>query len=107
MIKRLISVCTLMIVGLTLGMAASELLVRAFVPLSDFLWQWDPLIRTKLIPGVRGRSVKPGLYDVVVRVNSAGFRDKEHSIEKPPGVRRVALVGDSVVEALQMPFEDS
>jgi lysophospholipase L1-like esterase len=105
--KRLISVCLLMVFGLGLGIASSELLARMFVPLSDFLWQWDPAIGMKLIPGKHGRSVKPGLYDVSVQVNSAGFRDREHALDKPAGIRRVALLGDSVVEALQVPFEES
>jgi hypothetical protein len=61
----------------------------------------------RLIPGKHGRSVKPGLFDVAVEVNSAGFRDREHSPDKPPGVRRIALLGDSFVEAIQVPFEQS
>jgi lysophospholipase L1-like esterase len=105
--RGFVSVCLLMVFGLALGIFCSEVLVRAFVPLSDFLWQWDPLIGMKLIPGKRGRAVKPDLYDVFVEVNSAGFRDREHVLHKPVGVRRVALLGDSVVEALQVPFGDS
>ena len=107
MTKRLISLGLLIFLGLTLGTASSEALVRMFVPLSDFFWQWDPVIGMRLIPGKQGRSVKPGLYDVFVRVNSAGFRDRDHAVDKAPEKRRVALIGDSVVEALQVPFEDS
>lgn len=107
MTKRLITICLLMFAGVSVGVLSSEAMVRMFVPLSDFLWQWDPLIGMKLIPGKQGRSVKPGLYDVSVDVNSEGFRDREHSVAKPDGVRRVALVGDSVVESLQVPFESS
>ncbi len=97
----------LVIFGVSLGIAASEGVVRLFEPLSDFLWQWDPVIGMKLIPGKKGRSVKSGLYDVPVEVNSVGFRDREHPLEKPIGVRRIVLLGDSVVEALQVLFEES
>jgi len=30
-----------------------------------------------------------------VALNPQGFRDREHEISKPPGVRRIALIGDS------------
>ncbi len=91
--------------GLCLGVAASEVLVRLVVPLSDFLWQWDPLIGMKLVPGKHGRSVKAGIYDTAVEVNSAGFRDREHTLTKSPDVCRIALLGDSFMEALQVPFQ--
>ncbi|MDA0284279.1 MAG: SGNH/GDSL hydrolase family protein, partial [Planctomycetota bacterium] len=38
-------------------------------------------------------------------INSAGFRDREHSLENPQGVIRVAVLGDSYIEALQVPVE--
>src|SRR5262245_31634234 len=105
--KRLLfaSITAVFAVGVAAGLL--ELGVRLFHPTSDFLWQWDPHTGMRLIPGKRGRSVKPGLFDVAVEVNSAGVRDREHSLDKPPGVRRVALLGDSFLEALQVPFEQS
>jgi hypothetical protein len=36
------------------------------------------------------------------RLNSAGLRDSEHSITKAPGVFRIALLGDSATESLQV-----
>jgi len=44
-------------------------------------------------------------FSVRIRSNSSGFRDTERSIDPDPGVTRIALLGDSVVEALQVPFE--
>src|SRR5437870_7682252 len=105
--KRLVTLCILIGFGFALGVVSSELLVRELFPVSDFLWQWDPVIGMKLIPGKRGRWVKQGIYDVSVEVNSAGFRDREHAVEKPRGVHRVILLGDSQVEALQVPFEET
>ena len=93
--------------GLAAALVAFEVVVRVFFPMSDFLWDWDPVIGMKLKPGRRGRSILPGVYDVAVEVNSAGFRDREHAIAKPPGTKRVVLLGDSFLEAVQVPFEDS
>ena len=45
-----------------------------------------------------------GPVDGVHRVNTWGQRDREHTIEKPPGVRRIALVGDSFLEESERPL---
>ncbi|MBX3228097.1 MAG: SGNH/GDSL hydrolase family protein [Labilithrix sp.] len=40
--------------------------------------------------------------DTTVSFNSAGMRDVEHAIAKAPGVYRIAVMGDSYTEALQV-----
>ncbi|PZM85280.1 MAG: hypothetical protein DKT66_03615 [Candidatus Melainabacteria bacterium] len=37
-------------------------------------------------------------------LSSAGLRDVEHRTEKPAGVKRILLLGDSMVEGLQIPL---
>ena len=44
---------------------------------------------------------------VHVEFNSMGFRDLEHSLEKPSGVRRVVVIGDSFSEAIQVNLEET
>jgi lysophospholipase L1-like esterase len=39
--------------------------------------------------------------------NSAGFRDKERSLVKPAGTRRVVVLGNSMIEAWQVKFEQT
>ena len=39
--------------------------------------------------------------------NSAGMRDHEHELTKPPGVFRILVLGDSFMEANQVKFEDA
>lgn len=42
-----------------------------------------------------------------VRTNRLGFRDRDHRRQKPAGVLRVAVLGDSFTEAVQVPIEDT
>ncbi len=39
-----------------------------------------------------------------VQINSAGMRDKEHSVARPPDTLRIAVIGDSMAEARQVPL---
>jgi hypothetical protein len=42
-----------------------------------------------------------------VSINCEGLRDREHTKQKPPGTLRVAVVGDSYAEALQVNVADA
>jgi lysophospholipase L1-like esterase len=50
----------------------------------------DPGLRFELRPGGVARA------EVVYRVNALGLRGPETTLEKPPGVKRVAVLGDSI-----------
>jgi hypothetical protein len=63
----------------------------------------DPDRGWALRPGAHGRWRKEG--DAEVRVNRDGMRDEEHPVAKPPGELRIAVLGDSCVESLQVPAE--
>src|SRR5690349_37900 len=56
-----------------------------------------------LRPGARGWQTEEGR--AYVRINSDGLRDREHTFTKPEHTFRIALLGDSYVEALQVPLE--
>jgi GDSL-like lipase/acylhydrolase family protein len=94
-------------VGVLFGALVLEAVVRAVVPVSDFFYEFDPHVGLKGIARKHGRAIKRGSFDVPVEINSHGFRDREHAYDKPPGTRRVVLLGDSFIEALQVPFERS
>ena len=104
---RLAAISLLIMIGLGLGVCLLEITARLFYPTSDFFYEWDPVIGMKLVPGKQGRSVKRGIFDVQIEVNSVGFRDRDHVIEKPAGTRRIVLLGDSFLEAMQVRFEES
>ena len=61
---------------------------------------------------VRGWGLRPfahawaiGEAKVNVRINSDGLRDREHAIQKSEGTLRIAVLGDSYVEGMNVPLE--
>lgn len=42
-----------------------------------------------------------------VSINSKGLRDVEHNCEKEEGIFRIVVLGDSFMEAYQVPLEQS
>lgn len=43
----------------------------------------------------------PGEFQTYVRINSKGLRDRDYSYEKPSGVFRILVPGDSFADALE------
>jgi lysophospholipase L1-like esterase len=83
---------------------------------------WPPLLpepyvdneRLYRVSGTRRYELKPGADDVVgrehvrIRVNAAGMRDdREYAVPKPPGVRRVVVLGDSFTFAGKVTLEET
>lgn len=66
-------------------------------------YESDPVIYTTYRPNAEGWEVKEG--ENRVRINSLGMRDRERSVVPAPGTIRIALLGDSLVAATQVPLE--
>lgn len=58
-----------------------------------------------LTPGIEGWYRKEG--ESYIRINSDGLRDIEHAKQKPANTLRIAVIGDSYAEALQVPLENA
>jgi len=68
-------------------------------------WDFDPVLGSKLRPGAQGYWLQEG--GGYVSINSDGLRDREHALDKPPNTLRIAVLGDSYTEALQVNREDA
>jgi hypothetical protein len=91
--------------GTVLGLALCEVLVR-LSPLSYPVFDtYDDVRGFALRPGKSGWYDKEGR--AYVSVNHLGYRDEEHSQEKPAGVFRILFLGDSFTEARQIDLPDT
>lgn len=90
--------------SVAIAMVLTEAGLRVFYPQPLGVWHHDANGLALHWPGLVtylpqfGRSVS---------FNSVGMRDREHRVENPAGVFRVLVLGDSFMEALQVPFEAS
>ena len=78
----------------------AELALRFFGVAYPYWSRVDPLTGFSPRPGVSGWVHDEG--DAFVRINSKGFRDRDHTIEKPAHTLRIAVLGDSMTEARQV-----
>jgi hypothetical protein len=106
--RRLLASAALATFGVLLALGALELGVRMLHLVPSRFWQWDAELGTKLIPNARGWwTQEEGEFRVPVQINSDGRRDLERPKAKPPGTERILLLGDSFVEAMQVPIEQT
>ena len=89
--------------GLVVALALCELLLRLFGVAYPNFYRWDFQLGAALRPGVSGWWTREGRANI--RINSRGLRDREHELDKPAGVYRIAILGDSYAEAFQVPME--
>lgn len=94
---------------LLLAPLALELVVRAAGYSAPFWYRPDPALGWSLRPATQGWFTKryATARPVFVRVSDAGFRDREHALDKPDDVFRVAVLGDEQSEAMHVELDDS
>ena len=96
LIFRILSVAIALIIALLLA----EIGLRLFVGDTRSPYVYDEFTGSRLKPEHRFVFDSEGYSSNVI--NSHGMRDREHSIEKQPGTFRIAILGDSFSEALQV-----
>ena len=65
----------------------------------------DPVLGYKFTPNKEYWHFKENDRPITGKINSYGWRDKEWTIEKPDNTYRIAILGDSFVEAFQVETE--
>jgi len=98
-IKNAAVVCASLALALVIGEAALRLVGFSY----PNFWQPDPLTGSTLRPGMEGWQRDEGR--AYVKISGQGLRDREHAIAKPAGSYRIAVLGDSYAEAMQVDVE--
>jgi hypothetical protein len=99
--KRFAVKLALVLVSLSAGLVVAEIALRAAGYAFPSFYTTDAARGYALEPGTRGWYRKEG--ESYVEINSDGLRDREHARPKAPNTFRIAVVGDSYAEALQVP----
>jgi hypothetical protein len=92
-------------IGLVVALALCEVGLRLVGIGYPHFYEFEPVVGSGLRPGIKGYWLKEG--GGYVSVNSVGLRDREHAIKKPPHTLRIAVLGDSFAEALQVNREET
>jgi hypothetical protein len=66
-------------------------------------YESDPVLYTAFRPNAEGWEVKEG--ENFVRINAYGMRDRERNLIAAPETTRIAILGDSMVAAQQVPLD--
>jgi len=84
-------------------LGVTELAVRYSGYSAPFWTRPDAVLGWSLRPGTQGWFIKEGRN--FVQVSDAGWRDREHLLDKPDDTYRIAVLGDEHSEAMQVPLE--
>ncbi len=95
----------MVVIVLLVPMFIAEVVLRMTQYGSMAFWQPDPVYGKALIAGGEAWYTNEG--KAFVRINDKGFHDQNHQISKPDDVFRIAVLGDSFVEAVQLPYTKS
>jgi hypothetical protein len=101
--SRFLTRLRLILFGFFAGLIIAEVALRLIGYSYPEFYQPDQSRGYSLRPGFEGWYRKEG--GSYVRINSDGLRDREHTKTKPAATIRVAVIGDSYSEALQVPME--
>lgn len=98
----------LVLASLTLSLLVVEVALRWRYPIrqSTLPTIFDPRVGLILRPGSEMQHTNYSDYAVRQRANSLGFLDREPPGAKQPGTFRILALGDSYVEAQQVPIAD-
>lgn len=74
-------------------------------PVKDTFYEPDSYIGWKLIPNKKEGRTIAGKVVLDKKINSQGFRDREHNFNKGEGIFRIEVLGDCFCDQLEMPLK--
>jgi hypothetical protein len=87
--------------GLGVALLVGEAGARLFAKTGPALLVSDPVVGKKFLPGYAGRTFVPECgCEVDLRFDRDGLRGPDRPEAKPPGVRRLVLLGDSMIASV-------
>lgn len=102
--RRALQKLILVLFGLTVALLVGECTVRllglapdiVYVEKGRYRLSNNPKIGYEPVPGLAYDGKSLHFYDYRGAANSLGYRDYEHSVNKPSGRYRIAVIGDSI-----------
>jgi hypothetical protein len=101
MMRKWLGVVALIMLGFGLALGLADVGVRLANWWFPYFYCYDEYRGWGLNPGAHGWYRREGV--AYVRINRDGFRGPDYPERKPPRIFRVAVLGDSYVEAIQVP----
>jgi hypothetical protein len=104
-LQRIGGAAALLAASTAAALVAVELGIRLANHWFPYFYRYDAELGWRLKPGASGWYNREG--EAQIKINRAGFRGPDRSTRKPPTTFRVAVLGDSYVEAIQVPYEQT
>jgi hypothetical protein len=103
--KRFLAAAALIAASTAFALVLGEVALRMMDFSAPVWYRPDPVLGWTLRPGLEAWYTGEGRG--LVKVNRAGMRDRDHPVEKPGNVYRIAVLGDSYAEARQVAAEEA
>jgi hypothetical protein len=71
------------------------------------IYERDEELGYRFVPNAQGVYKRFFEWETTIKINSLGWRDYEYPLRKPPGVYRIAVIGDSFAANLEVPLEQT
>jgi hypothetical protein len=103
--QKVLASALLILFGIALAFVITEMAIRLLGLGKPEFYAYSPTRGWKLRAGAEGWQVEEGR--AFVRVNRWGYRGADWARIKPRGTLRIAVLGDSFIEAQQVPEQDT
>jgi hypothetical protein len=103
--KRIFFKFLLLLAGTVFALLLAEVVLRVIGYSSPVFYSVDESRGFALTPNMKGWYRKEGT--TYIEINSDGLRDEEHLVAKPENTVRIAVIGDSYSEALQVSLNET